>query len=390
MKILIIAPHPFYKTRGTPIAVKLLAENLSKLGHQVTIFTFHEGEPIKNDAIPIRRIRKPLGVSNVPPGPSIKKLICDAILLPSLIIHLRNQRYDIVHAVEEGGFMAWVLKIFYGIPYVYDMDSYMSEQIFDKYPLFRALSTPVQWFENQMIKNSVGALAVCQSLAEKVIAAQNKLRVDLLQDVSLFELIPGKPIELPKPETPQTKTLMYVGNLEYYQGIDLLLESYSKIAKQRPGAPSRLIIVGGDDKSVSLYKQKASDLGISEHTYFLGPKSVEFLESLLTQADILVSPRIQGENTPMKIYSYLDAGNAILATRMRTHTQVLNDENACLVEANTDAMTEGITRLLRDTDYRDELGKSAKETLETHYSLDCYQDKLKEFYKYVEAQLRSD
>ena len=47
---------------------------------------------------------------------------------------------------------------------------------------------------------------------------------------------------------------------------------------------------------------------------------------------MLVSPRLKGLNTPMKIYSYLDSGSAVLATRLRTHTQVLDDRLAYLVD----------------------------------------------------------
>ncbi len=35
MKILLLAPHPFYQERGTPIAVRLLAETLAEDGHTI-------------------------------------------------------------------------------------------------------------------------------------------------------------------------------------------------------------------------------------------------------------------------------------------------------------------------------------------------------------------
>ena len=33
MKILLVAPQPFYRERGTPIAVRVLAEQLCAFGH---------------------------------------------------------------------------------------------------------------------------------------------------------------------------------------------------------------------------------------------------------------------------------------------------------------------------------------------------------------------
>ena len=70
---------------------------------------------------------------------------------------------------------------------------------------------------------------------------------------------------------------------------------------------------------------------------------------------MLVSPRLKGLNTPMKIYSYLDSGSAVLATRLRTHTQVLDDGIAYLVEPEPVALgrrsrrTDGRPRAARAT-----------------------------------------
>ena len=50
----------------------------------------------------------------------------------------------------------------------------------------------------------------------------------------------------------------------------------------------------------------------------------------LDAADVLVSPRSRGTNTPLKIYQYLRSGRPIVATRLLTHTQVLSDEIAIL------------------------------------------------------------
>ena len=41
MKILLLAPQPFYAERGTPIAVLLAATALCRAGHEVDVLTFH-------------------------------------------------------------------------------------------------------------------------------------------------------------------------------------------------------------------------------------------------------------------------------------------------------------------------------------------------------------
>ncbi len=71
---------------------------------------------------------------------------------------------------------------------------------------------------------------------------------------------------------------------------------------------------------------------------------------------MLVSPRLSGHNTPMKLYSYLAAGKAVLATRIRSHTQVLTDDNALLVEPTAAALARGLDALLRSPALRERLG----------------------------------
>jgi len=62
VKILLLAPHPFFQARGTPLAVRTVLEFLSGRGHHVDILTLHEGEDL---ALPNCRIhRLPLILAN--------------------------------------------------------------------------------------------------------------------------------------------------------------------------------------------------------------------------------------------------------------------------------------------------------------------------------------
>jgi len=123
MNILLLAPQPFYQHRGTPIAVKLLAEVLAKNGHRIVMLTYHEGQDIDIPNVTTYRIPKMPGLNHIMPGPSWKKLICDVLLFAKCLIMLCNKRFEVIHAVEESAFMANFVKLLYRIPFVYDMDS---------------------------------------------------------------------------------------------------------------------------------------------------------------------------------------------------------------------------------------------------------------------------
>lgn len=73
MRILVLAPQPFFQNRGTPIAVRMLAEDLCKAGHNVDLLTFFEGEDV--DLRDVRHLRIPPipFIKNIGPGFSLKK-----------------------------------------------------------------------------------------------------------------------------------------------------------------------------------------------------------------------------------------------------------------------------------------------------------------------------
>ena len=74
MKILLLAPHPFYQARGTPIAVNTVLEFLSSRGHEVDVLTYHEGADVNIPNCRIYRIPRVPGVRNIRPGFSLKKV----------------------------------------------------------------------------------------------------------------------------------------------------------------------------------------------------------------------------------------------------------------------------------------------------------------------------
>ena len=111
-----------------------------------------------------------------------------------------------------------------------------------------------------------------------------------------------------------------------------------------------------------------------------GRRPVNLLGYYLGQADILVSSRTQGNNTPMKIYSYLDSGKPVLATNLPTHTQVLDEKIACLVDPTPAAMADAIVRLAEDPERRDDLGRQARLRVRKEYSLPAFTRKLAAFY----------
>ena len=127
-------------------------------------------------------------------------------------------------------------------------------------------------------------------------------------------------------------------------------------------------------------------LHLEERVYLLGPRPLAQLTGFLEQADILVSPRLRGSNTPMKVYSYMNSGTAILATRIASHTQVLDDDCALLVEPTPQALAKGLATLAADAPLRTRLGSAAHGRAAERYSLEAFRKKVCAAYRTLETQ----
>ena len=383
MKILLLAPQPFFQGRGTPIAVKMVLEFLGARGHEVDVLTYHEGSDVELPNCRIYRIPRVPGVHDIRPGFSLKKVLCDVAMFGSCARMMRRTRYDLVHAVEESAFIAAAMRSLTGVPYVYDMDSSLAEQMIERFPRLELIFPLMRRLESVAVRRSVGVITVCAALEDVAHGHAPHTTVGRVEDTTLLPPHSAANGRLLPAETAGAPVAMYVGNLEHYQGIDLLLEGFRHTLDQMREA--RLVIVGGQDADIARYGERAVGLGIRQAVHFLGPRPVSALGHLLREADVLVSPRLKGLNTPMKIYSYMDSGTAVLATRLRTHTQVLNDRTAYLVDPEPVALGTGLAALLRDAALRERLAAEAKDHVQREFTPEAARRKLEAFYSVIEA-----
>jgi glycosyltransferase involved in cell wall biosynthesis len=388
VKILVLAPHPFFQARGTPLAVRTVVEFLCARGHEVDLLTYAEGDDVTIPNCRICRIRRIPGVRNVRPGFSLKKVLCDSLMFVECLRMVRRTRYDLIHAVEESAFIAAAARELAGVPYIYDMDSSLAEQMVEAYPKLNFALRLMRYCESVAVRRSLGVLTVCAALEDLALEHDPEKPVGRVEDSTLLPIAAsadgdrnGLVLEAVRRQGP---VAMYVGNLEQYQGIDLLLQGFRYTLRRVPSAS--LVIVGGREDDIRRYLAAAESLGILQRVHFLGPRPVALLPALLRQADVLVSPRLKGLNTPMKIYSYLDSGTAVLATRLRTHTQVLDDRTAYLVEPEPEPLGAGLAELLSDRTLRQRLAAHAKEYVQEEFTPEAARRKLGSFYDAMEAK----
>jgi glycosyltransferase involved in cell wall biosynthesis len=385
MRILFLAPQPFYQERGTPIAVRMLLEILSQGGHQVDVVTYHEGETLTIPGVTFHRTPNFTFVRNIRPGFSIKKLFCDVFVLWKALSLASRHQYQLVHAVEESAFIGLLLKALFGLPFVYDMDSSIAQQMVEKYPVLRPVASVFHAAEGVPVRQAVVVIPVCDQLRDYA-ARHHPRKLVVLYDAPLLTPVSERPVEDVRHNLPPgCCLLMYVGNLEGYQGIDLLLEAFALAKAHVPKL--ELIIIGGQPAGIDEYERKVATLNL--RVRFTGPKPVAHLADYLAQADILVSPRIRGSNTPMKLYSYMDSGKPILATSLSTHTQVLDSETAVLTDPTPTAYAAGMVKLANDAELCSRVGNGAKMLIATKYGYDRFHRTFSTLLDELEQHLRS-
>jgi glycosyltransferase involved in cell wall biosynthesis len=162
-----------------------------------------------------------------------------------------------------------------------------------------------------------------------------------------------------------TPMILYTGTFEAYQGLGLLYDAMEAVERARPDA--RLVMVGGEPAQVERARAAVQQRGLAA-VIFTGQRPYEDVPAYLDAATVLVSPRSTGTNTPLKIYQYLRSGRPIVATRLRTHTQVLSDETAFLADPTPVAFASAILRALQDPAGARVIGERARVLAETKYS----------------------
>ncbi len=146
--------------------------------------------------------------------------------------------------------------------------------------------------------------------------------------------------------------------------------------------------MGGEPDEIAVLRERALALGSGERCFFSGKRPPHELPAFLALSDVLASPRVQGENTPFKIFTYLASGKPVVATRIATHTQLLDDSLSFLVEPTAEGLAAGIREALEHPDDAKARADRGRALIEREYSAARYREKVAAAYEAIEAATR--
>lgn len=385
MKTLVIAPQPFFSPRGTPLSVYYRTLIAAELKIDIDFLTYGQGSDVDIPGVRFYRTPPFRFLGKIKIGPSGLKLFHDIFIFFYMFWLLLRNKYDVVHAHEEAVFLALLLKPIFRFRLLYDMHSSLPQQLSNfNYTSSKLITSIFEWLENNSLARSEAIITICPDLYNYVNSVLPGNRKNFLIENSILEPVrlcgqseasaADMTNELPVPIPEKFKeVVVYAGTLESYQGIDYLIDAVPLVAQE--DGEIGFIIVGGTEKQVELYKERAEKLGVSDKVIFTGQVSQAVARTYTGSASILVSPRSSGTNTPLKIYEQLASGIPLVATSIYSHTQVLTSEVAFMVDLNARDLAKGILKATESEAV--EKTTKAKELYEKEYSRPVYVEKLR-------------
>jgi glycosyltransferase involved in cell wall biosynthesis len=384
-KVLIVAPQPFFTPRGTPYSVYYRTLITAEIGFAVDLLTYGQGEDVDIAGVRIIRIPQLAFLGPVKIGPSWQKLLLDQFLLLWTLALLLRNRYDVVHAHEESVFFLRFLKSIFRFKLVYDMHSSLPEQLRN----YRFTTSPFligmfERLEAASLKGADAVITICPELARYAVPRMPAPDRHFLIENSIFDEVrlkrPPRSAEPPPVLPADRRLVLYAGTFEIYQGLEILIEAFATARERCPAA--FLVLIGGTPQQVDAVRQQAAALGLDDDDcLIIGQVPQATVRQYVSHAYVLVSPRTHGTNTPLKIYEQLASGVPLVATRILSHTQVLNDDVCFLVEPEPAQLAQGLVQALTDVAARRRVVENAQRIYEADYARPVYESKLRNLFQ---------
>jgi glycosyltransferase involved in cell wall biosynthesis len=172
--------------------------------------------------------------------------------------------------------------------------------------------------------------------------------------------------------------------------VDVLLDALALVPEAHG------LVVGGsaEEPDLERLKRRATTLGLGERVRFTGLVEPGLVAGLLQEADVLVLPNPASAistrfTSPLKLFEYMAAGRAIVASDLPAIREVLHDGVDALLVAPGDAgaLAAAIRRLLNDRPLGSRLARTALEAV-PQYSWDRRAERLEALLLAVTHDLR--
>ena len=287
-----------------------------------------------------------LGTSIVPCGPLSPK---SQFALPPL---LRRLRADLFHSPN---FLVPYTPFLRRCAFVSNIHDIIPIVVPDYAPSSRTnrFKAVYRWCLRRTIRRSAvtitGSEATRQDLVRELrLPASLAANVRVITDGAGESLFPDGRAPIKSPEDPAPRTLLYVGRMDPYKNVTLLVEALAEIRRLCP-FPVRLRVVGPKDPRYPEAEQRAAELGLADAVEFTGFVSAEELAQAYREADLLTHPS-RYEGFGLQLVEAMRAGLPVVCTDGGSQPEVAGDAAVIVPRDDASALARAAASLLLDSD----------------------------------------
>jgi len=373
-RVLAVAATPFFVDRGGHIHIYEPIKALQTLGHQVTLVTYHIGRDLPG--LDIRRIPRIPWYGKTDAGPSYHKTYLTLLLLLKTLWVAWRLKPHILHAHGwDGLWVAWWVGKLLGIPFLFDMQGSFSGEIAEHgYAhkngwYFRFLA----WIERLSLHAAplilTSSSQICQDACARFGLSEQKISV-IMDGVDTDALSPQR--FPPDPQLraalnlPEKPTLIFMGLLKSYQGIDDLLAALHILVYERQFSAFHCLILGFPDEDA--YRQLAAQKGLADFCTFTGRIAYEEIGRYLALADVAVAPKISMTEGDGKIYNYMAMALPVVAYDRPASREILGELGIYATLHNPPDLARALHETLNQPEQHQPRGTANRHKAEREYS----------------------
>lgn len=361
LRVLMLAPTPFFADRGCHVRIYEEARVLSQMGHKPLIVTYHIGRDLPG--IVTSRIPTVPWYKKLAAGPSWHKPYLDILLFFKAFSAIRTFRPHLIHAhLHEGAFIALALKAFFRLPLIFDCQGSLTTEMLDHRFMRRGgLRHAFFRLVERIVNGGTDFILTSSSFGSRDLRESWGVPPERVQ-----ELIDGVDTEMfrPYPRAEARRELglavegpiiAFLGVLNSYQGADILLQTVRMFEERQ--VPGHFLIMGFPHER---YEEEARRMGISHRITFTGRVDYARTPLYLSAADVAVSPKVSLTEANGKLFNYMACGIPSVVFDTPVNREILGETGVYAPYGDTAAFAAEVERLLADPELCRELGERAR------------------------------
>jgi glycosyltransferase involved in cell wall biosynthesis len=210
------------------------------------------------------------------------------------------------------------------------------------------------------------AVASCSDVAEEL---QDRFGVSdvvlALDGVDTDVFRPGLEVgDLQGLVPPDRPTVVYLGLLNAYQGVDHLLKAVPLVLAREPEV--HFLVMGYPNEE--RYRQQAQELGVADHVSLPGRIDYDQAPRYLALGDVAVGPKLSETESNGKLFNYMACSLPTVAFETPPSREILGDLGVYAPRGDVTALSDAIADLLEDPDHARALGVQLRQRVMEHFS----------------------